>query len=212
MSIADLRQEYAGPALRESDVADDPIAQFHRWFGEAKDAGVLEPNAMTLATCGADGVPAARVLLLKEVDARGFVFYTSYLSDKARQLADNPQASMVFWWEKLQRTVRIVGSVTRVDRAATEAYFATRPRASQIGAWASSQSRVVTSRAVLEQRFAELTKQYEGQTLPAPPFWGGYRLLPRQVELWQGQPSRLHDRLRYTRQADGTWTLERLSP
>lgn len=212
MSIADLRREYAGPALRESDVAADPIEQFRTWFAEAQAAGVAEPNAMTLATCGADGVPAARVVLLKEVDDRGFVFFTSYLSDKALDLQDNPRASLSFWWENLQRTVRVTGSVTRVDRASTETYFASRPRESQIGAWASQQSQVVASRDVLEQRFAEIAQQYEGKLVPTPPFWGGYRVVPERVELWQGQPSRLHDRLLYRRQREGAWTMERLSP
>ncbi|HEX7010206.1 MAG TPA: pyridoxamine 5'-phosphate oxidase [Phycisphaeraceae bacterium] len=211
-SLADLRREFAEPGLREEDLLPDPIEQFGRWLEEARQAGILDPNAMTLATCGADGTPSARIMLLKGFDAEGFTFFTNYQSDKAADLADNPRAALLFYWDKLSRCVRITGVVGRVPREQSEAYFATRPRGSQLGAWASCQSRVVPDRATLEQRFAELEQQYAGQPVPTPPHWGGYRLRPQRIEFWQGQPSRLHDRLRYARQPDGTWRMERLSP
>lgn len=209
--IEQLRVEYGIAGLAEHDVDRDPFAQFAKWFGEAQSAGVREPNAMTLATAGADGAPSARVVLLKGFDARGFVFYTSYESDKARDLADNARAALVFAWLELERQVRIEGAVTRVDRAETEAYFRMRPRASQIGAWASAQSRALASRDDLDARVAELAAEYEGREVPAPPHWGGYRVLPTRIELWQGRPSRLHDRIVYTRRGD-VWTIARLSP
>jgi pyridoxamine 5'-phosphate oxidase len=209
--IEQLRVEYGIAGLAEHDVDRDPFAQFAKWFGEAQSAGVREPNAMTLATAGADGAPSARVVLLKGFDARGFVFYTSYESDKARDLADNARAALVFAWLELERQVRIEGAVTRVDCAETEAYFRMRPRASQIGAWASAQSRALASRDDLDARVAELAAEYEGREVPAPPHWGGYRVLPTRIELWQGRPSRLHDRIVYTRRGD-VWTIARLSP
>lgn len=212
MSISHLRQEYTLSELRESDAAADAIEQFTRWFKEAQDAGIVEPNAMTLATCGSDGIPQARIVLLKDFGHAGFTFYTSYLSEKAAQIKDNPQVSLLFWWEKLQRTVRIVGPVSRVPREDSQQYFASRPRASQLGAWASQQSQVLPDRQSLEARYAEVEKQFEGSDVPTPDFWGGYRVVPAQLEFWQGQRSRLHDRLRYTRQPDGTWAMQRLSP
>lgn len=212
VSIAALRQEYDRAGLREQDVSPDPVEQFGRWFEQACAAKVREPNAMTLATCGADGAPAARVVLLKDFHAAGFVFYTSYLSDKAKQLADNPRASMVFWWEAMARQVRIDGTVSRATDAEADAYFASRPRGSQLGAWASRQSGVIASHEAMAAAFVEADKRFEGGDVPRPSFWGGFRLRPARFEFWQGQRSRLHDRLCYTRQADGGWTLKRLGP
>ncbi|MEX0887470.1 MAG: pyridoxamine 5'-phosphate oxidase [Phycisphaeraceae bacterium] len=210
-SIADVRRDYTGQALRESDLADDPVEQFQRWLEDARQV-VEDPTAMTLATAGADGMPSARVLLLKAFSHAGFVFYTSYVSDKAAELADNPRATMLFWWPPLFRSVRVAGPVVRGSRAEAEAYFATRPRESQIGAWASRQSRAVASREVLARRLVAAEQRFEGRDVPTPPDWGGYRLLPRRFEYWQGQPSRFHDRLLYTRGRDGAWMLQRLCP
>lgn len=209
---ADLRRDYRRGALNEADLAADPIAQFTRWFDDALAAKILEPNAMTLATAGADGAPSARAVLLKGFDARGFVFYTNYESRKGRQLAENPHASLLFNWLALERQVEIRGAVAKVSREETEAYFYSRPIDSQLGAWASPQSAVLASRAELDQRIAQLMAQYRGKTIPVPPHWGGFRLAPQSIEFWQGRPSRLHDRLRYTRQAGGAWKVERLSP
>ncbi|MBE2214674.1 MAG: pyridoxamine 5'-phosphate oxidase [Opitutaceae bacterium] len=211
-AVADMRRSYKLSHLLEGEVAGDPLAQFERWFGEAVAAEVLEPNAMTLATAGRDGRPSARTVLLKGYDARGFVFYTNYESRKGAELAANPQASLLFTWLPLERQIEIRGAVTKVSREETEAYFYKRPIDSQLGAWASQQSRVLAGREELERRIEALMAEYRGKTVPVPPHWGGYRLAPETVEFWQGRPSRLHDRLRYTRLPGGGWTLERLSP
>jgi pyridoxamine 5'-phosphate oxidase len=211
-AVADLRRDYRLAGLAERDLAPEPIAQFERWFNDALAARVVEPNAMTLATADADGAPAARTVLLKGFDARGFVFYTNYESRKGRELAANPRASLLFAWLPLERQVEIRGRVERVSREETETYFYSRPIDSQLGAWASPQSTVLADRAALERRIEDLMKEYRGRTIPVPPHWGGYRVVPAAVEFWQGRPSRLHDRLRYTRQADGTWKIERLAP
>lgn len=212
-SIADLRRDYEGHGLLESDLADDPFTQFGRWFDAAAEAGVYEPNAMTLATASAEGEPAARIVLLKGYDDAGFVFYTNYESDKAAHLAANPRASLVFYWDVLHRQVRIAGGVAKVSPEETERYFRTRPRASQLGAWASAQSGVIGDRESLEQRYAEFEARHAGREIPVPPHWGGYRLAPTRVEFWQGRTGRLHDRLRYRRDpGGGAWTVERLSP
>ena len=209
-SIADLRQSYERGALREEDLAPEPITLFLRWFEEARKAGVTEPNAMALATVTSDGHPANRIVLLKEADERGFAFYTNLQSRKSRELASTERAALVFWWEPLQRQVRVEGAVEGVPPGEADAYFASRPRPSQLGAWASPQSQPLDSREVLDERLAEAERQFD-EAVPRPPFWGGWRVVPEAVEFWQGRPSRLHDRFRYTREGDG-WTVSRLAP
>jgi pyridoxamine 5'-phosphate oxidase len=211
-AVADLRRDYQLSGLAERDLAPDAIHQFDRWFNDALAAKVLEPNAMTLATAGADGAPAARAVLLKGFDARGFVFFTNYESRKGRQLLENPRASLLFTWLPLERQVEICGTVERTSREETEEYFYNRPIDSQLGAWASRQSAVLSGRGELEDRIAALMKEHRGKVVPVPPYWGGFRVMPVAIEFWQGRPSRLHDRLRYTRQPDGGWKIERLSP
>ncbi len=199
------------PALREADMPRDPIEKFREWFEAAGDAGHVEPTAMTLATADDEGRPSARVVLLKEFDAEGFVFYTNYDSRKGAELAANPQASLVFWWDRLARQVRIEGAVEKVADTVSDEYFRSRPRNSQLAAWASRQSAPVPDRAALESRFESLAREHAGREVPRPPFWGGYRLRPRSIEFWQGRGDRLHDRFRYRIQ-EGRWILERLAP
>ena len=212
ISAADLRREYQLSGLNEAGLDPDPLKQFEKWFSEAIAANVLEPNAMTLATSSADGSPSARTVLLKGYDARGFVFYTNYESRKGRHLAANTRAALLFAWLALERQVEISGRAEKVSREETETYFHTRPIESQLSAWASQQSAPLSSRTELERRVAELAAKYRGQTIPAPPNWGGYRVAPEMIEFWQGRANRLHDRLRYSRTTDGTWKIERLSP
>jgi len=207
-----LRREYTLGELTESQVLPDAIDQFSRWFADAEAAGLVEPNAMTLATADAGGVPSARVVLLKSFDARGFVFYTNYTSRKGRELTANPRAALCFYWQPLERQVRVEGTIERTTREESEQYFHSRPRAAQIGAWASDQSNVIGSREELERRDAELNARFGDGPVPLPDCWGGFRVIPRVVEFWQGRLSRLHDRLRYTRSAGGGWVIERLSP
>jgi pyridoxamine 5'-phosphate oxidase len=211
MSIASLRREYSSRALNEQEVDADPIVQFRRWFDEAVAAKLVDANAMTLATASPDGRPAARVVLLKEVDAAGFVFFTNYESAKARDLAANPRACLLFFWVELERQVRITGSVERVSREDSDVYFRSRPFESRIGAWASPQSSVIANRDILEARVRVVSNQYPDGDVPLPENWGGYRVQAQEIEFWQGRASRLHDRLRY-RRADGEWLIERLAP
>ena len=210
-SIADLRQNYTLAGLSETDLNCDPLEQFNVWFQQALDADLLEPNAMTLATATPEGKPTARIVLLKGVDKRGFVFYTNYESQKGRQLIANPYAALVFLWDKLERQIRIEGKVVKLDIEESEAYFHSRPKASQLGAWASDQSRIIPNREVLEQKLTELQTKYENKTVPIPEHWGGFRVIPNRIEFWQGRPNRLHDRLVYDLN-DGNWQINRLSP
>jgi pyridoxamine 5'-phosphate oxidase len=212
MSLADLRKDYTLAGLAEKDLARDPFRQFEKWFQEAEASKLVEPNAMILATATRDGRPSGRTVLLKSVDGRGFVFYTNYESRKGRELDGNPQASLVFPWFPFERQVVVEGVVTKVTREEAEAYFHSRPLPSQLGAWASAQSSIIPGRKGLEDAMKELEKKYAGQTVPLPPQWGGYRLAPATVEFWQGRRNRLHDRLRYRRAVDGSWSVERLSP
>ena len=212
-SLADLRKDYSLAGLLEKDLAKDPFRQFEKWFQEAEAAKLIEPNAMTLATTGADGRPSARVVLLKGMDGRGFVFYTNYESRKGRELTNIPRATLVFPWLALERQVVVEGGVTRVTREESEAYFHSRPRANQLGAWVSQQSSVVAGRAVLEDSLKALEQKYAGKEVPLPPHWGGFRVAPETVEFWQGRRSRLHDRLRYRRDPKtNEWLVERLAP
>lgn len=211
MSIAHLRREYARARLDERDVDPDPLVQFHKWFDDARRAELPEPNAMTLATATPAGVPSARMVLLKAADERGFTFFTDYRSRKGQELEANPHAALVFFWGELERQVRITGTVGRVSREETEAYFRTRHRESRLGAWTSHQSTVLAGRETLEARLREVAARHPGDEVPTPPHWGGYLLKPDALEFWQGRESRLHDRVRYQREAGG-WRIERLSP
>lgn len=211
MHLADLRKDYALAGLTEKDLAKDPFRQFEKWFAEAEAAKVPEPNAMVLSTATRDGRPSARVVLLKGLDGRGFVFYSNYESRKGRELEVNPRATLTFPWISVERQVIVEGTVTKVAREESEAYFHARPRASQLGAWVSSQSTIIPNRRLLEDSLKELEKKYAGQEVPLPPHWGGWRLAPDFVEFWQGRRSRLHDRLRYRREKEG-WIIERLAP
>lgn len=211
-TLADLRREYASRALTETDTHPDPLQQFTRWFEEALQSQLLDVNAMTLATATRSGEPSARIVLLKGADENGFVFYTNYDSRKGRDLAENPRASLLLFWAELERQVRISGSVTRTSIDESDEYFHARPIESQISASISPQSRPVRDRSELEARYAEFANRNKGQMIPLPNYWGGYRVRPDAMEFWQGRKSRLHDRLLYTRAADGNWSRQRLAP
>jgi pyridoxamine 5'-phosphate oxidase len=211
--IAQLRRDYARARLDEADVSHDPFVEFARWLAEAQDAKVPDPTAMTLATCTPDGHPSARIVLLKEVDPRGFVFFTDYRSRKGMELEVNPRAALVFWWGELERQVRITGGVSLVTHEESERYFKSRPLGSRIGAWASHQSRVIPGRAALEGDVKQVEARFPHGDVPLPPHWGGYRVVPETIEFWQGRESRLHDRILYVREIGGHgWRIERLSP
>jgi pyridoxamine 5'-phosphate oxidase len=212
MSIAELRKEYMLNGLYEADLDPNPIQQFRVWFDQALSAGLAEPNAMTLATATPGGRPSARMVLIKGLDERGFVFYTNYESRKGQELAANPYAALVFYWAELERQVRIEGVVEQVAPEQSDAYFHSRPLGSRLSAAASRQSQALASRDELERRVASLAAAHADGLLPRPPHWGGYRLVPDTIEFWQGRPSRLHDRLRYLRDRTGVWVVERLSP
>lgn len=209
--IQNLRQDYRSASLAESDVDQNPFIQFEKWFKEALDAQLFEPNVMTLATADLSGRPSARILLLKGFDENGFVFFTNYDSKKGKELAENPQAAMVFFWGDLERQVRIEGTITKVEAEESTDYFHSRPKGSQIGATASTQSSVIPNREVLENRVAALTEEFSEKEVPRPANWGGYRLKPDLIEFWQGRSSRLHDRINYE-SVDGSWSINRLAP
>ena len=211
MDAARLRREYTRAGLDTTDMNPDPMVQFGTWFENVVDANLHEPNAMILATATREGLPSVRTVLLKGYDGRGFVFYTNYEGRKARELEANPACALLFYWGELERQVRIEGRAGRVPGEESDAYFASRPRGSRLGAWASEQSRPVAGRNVLEERARALEKEYEGREVPRPPFWGGYRVEPHAIEFWQGRENRLHDRISYRRESGG-WRLERLQP
>lgn len=210
-TIANLRREYAKQALDEQSVAAEPLVQFRIWFDAALASGIVEPNAMLLSTADADGRPSARVVLLKDIDDRGLSFYTNYNSRKADDIAANPRVSLTFWWQELERQVRVEGRAEQLAESESDLYFASRPRGSRLGAWASPQSAVVASREELEHALEEVETRFGDGDVARPPHWGGYRVVPDVVEFWQGRPARLHDRIRYRRSSD-KWLIERLAP
>jgi pyridoxamine 5'-phosphate oxidase len=215
MDIGDMRRDFESDGLDRNQLDDNPVQQFHIWFEDARKADILEPNAMSLATAGNDGLPDLRTVLLKYFDDSGFVFYTNYGSRKAREMEQNPQAALLFPWLGLNRQVRIQGKVEKVSKTESLRYFASRPRGSQIGAWVSEQSKAITSRGLLEQKVAEIKRKFSDGEVPLPDFWGGFRVVPHSIEFWQGRPSRLHDRFEYNRAEQGgdtPWTIERLQP
>jgi len=210
--LSDMREDYDLGQLDEAHVSKDAMKQFNIWMDDAKQEDILEPNAMTLSTVTKDGYPTSRIVLLKGLEEDGFLFYTNYESDKALQIRENAHVALVFLWKKLQRQVRIMGTAAKISKEKSEAYFHSRPKDNQIGAWVSPQSQIIENKAVLSERKQALIEKYkEEDQLPLPDFWGGYKVRPHQMEFWQGRPSRLHDRLRYTR-IENEWKLERLAP
>jgi pyridoxamine 5'-phosphate oxidase len=211
VDASSLRKEYTSAGLDRADLDPDPIVQFHEWFEKVIDADLHEPNAMILATASTDGKPSARTVLLKGYDEQGFVFYTNYEGRKANEIEANPMCALLFYWGELERQVRIEGRASRLSGEESDSYFATRPRESRLGAWASEQSRPVDDRSILEERVRALEAEYEGRVIPRPPFWGGYRVEPDTIEFWQGRENRLHDRIVYHRSERG-WKIVRLQP
>ncbi|HYT60828.1 MAG TPA: pyridoxamine 5'-phosphate oxidase [Haliangiales bacterium] len=236
MSIADLRKEYTLGSLKEADLDADPLRQFDQWFQQAAQVKAgggrwrafaiglynafqallghkpVDPNAMALATADKEGCPSARMVLLKGADERGFIFFTNYESRKGSELAENPHAALVFYWPELERQVCVVGTVTKLPREESQAYFKSRPRGARLAAWASDQHSVAPSREALQQRLIEFEAKFRDEDVPLPPYWGGFVLAPREIQFWQGRPNRLHDRFRYTKRTDGKWLIERLAP
>ena len=211
MDLSDFRKEYTGRGLHREDLDADPIRQFEVWFRQATELGLHEPNAMSLATVDAAGMPLLRTVLLKYFDAKGFVFFTNYESRKARQIAENPRVSLLFPWILLERQVIVQGRAEKISAAESLRYFISRPRESQLGAWVSQQSSVISSRKILMQKLHEISEKFREGEIPLPSFWGGFRVVPEKIEFWQGGPARLHDRFLYKKKDDG-WTVERLSP
>jgi pyridoxamine 5'-phosphate oxidase len=211
-NIADIRRDYSHKQLSEKDADPDPIIQFENWWIEARHSKIDEVNAMTLATASPDGLPSARIVLLKGFSEKGFTFFTNYESYKGQQLAENPRACLVFFWKELERQIRITGLVTKISAEESDTYFHSRPEASQIGAWASPQSRIITNRHWIDEKFNEMVNKMEGSFIGRPPYWGGYIVKPVEMEFWQGRPSRLHDRLQYSLEENGKWKMERLAP
>ena len=211
-SIADIRKDYQLQSLTEADVDADPLKQFQHWWDDAVNARIEEVNAMTVATASCDGIPSARILLLKGLSPKGFIFFTNYNSFKGQQLAENPRACLVFFWKEVERQIRVTGLTEKLSAAENDEYFNSRPEGSRIGAWASPQSQVIESRGWLENNTIKIQKAFEHKPLERPPHWGGYLVKPISIEFWQGRPSRLHDRIQYTLQEDGKWLIERLAP
>lgn len=211
MSIAEIRKDYLKSSLSEDDVAIEPFAQFSKWWEEAINAHIEEVNAMTLATSTTDGIPSARIVLLKGFDENGFVFFTNYTSRKGREIEENPNVALLFFWKELERQVRIVGRIHKLDIAASDAYFNSRPEGSKIGAWASEQSAAIENREIMEERFAVIEEKFKSVSIHRPEFWGGYVVVPNSMEFWQGRSSRLHDRILYTKK-EVNWDIQRLAP
>lgn len=212
MNLRDIRRNYRLQELRRSDLATHPFEQFSQWLQEACDAEVIEPNAMVLATAESGAQPSQRTVLLKDLDERGFTFFTNYKSRKASQISENAQVSLLFPWYQLERQVGVTGHAEKISSEESAAYFSTRPRESQLGAWASQQSSIISSREVLKEKFEELDEQYRETPIPMPPFWGGFRVIPDTIEFWQGGSGRLHNRFRYSQRVDQSWEIDRLSP
>jgi len=212
MNLADFRREYVKGGLRRANLDPNPLVQFQHWLKQAVSSQLLEPSAMTLATVDTRGRPSARIVLLKGADERGFTFYTNYGSRKGQELEDNNHAALVFYWAELEREICVAGEVKKTSRSESEEYFASRPRGSQLGAWVSRQSAVVPDRAFLEAELKRAESRYLVRAVETPPYWGGYLLAPSRIEFWQGRPNRLHDRFQYSKQADGSWRIDRLSP